>query len=205
MSTVNFINHKRLLIGMLVSAGFYTINVYADNVVSCDTVNGATENTAIIATTTHLNGNLSSTVTDPETGLIWKKCSEGRVWTPITIGNPPLLIGDECTGTADTFTWQTALQRAQDVNTGIGQNFAQTDWRLPNITELASIVESRCNHPAINKTIFPQTPFGGFWSSSPSAAPNGIFAWVVNFNRGNNGTSDKRSNGNHVRLVRSGQ
>jgi hypothetical protein len=189
MSTVNFIDPKKLLIGALVSTGFYTTGAYADNILSCDN-----EVTTITATTTHLTDNSDGTITDPETGFIWKKCDEGQSWSS---------AGNNCTGTVDTYTWQGALQRAQDINAGAGQNFSQSDWRLPNIKELASIAELRCSNPAINKTVFPSTPSASFWSSS-AYAPISNSAWVINFSNGGDGASSK-SGGKRVRLVRSGQ
>jgi hypothetical protein len=189
MSTVNFIDSKKLLIAVFVSTGFYAIGVHADNILSCDA-----ENTAITATTTHLTDNNDGTITDPETGLIWKKCSEGQSWST---------AGNNCSGTENTYTWAAALQRAQSVNTGSGENFSQTDWRLPNVKELASIAELRCEAPAINNTVFPNTPSAFFWSSS-AYAPSSNLAWDVNFSSGGDGASNKSGSG-FVRLVRSGQ
>jgi len=192
MSTVCFINPKKLLLGALVSTSLYTIHVQADNILSCDN-----EVTTITATTTHLTDNNNGTVTDPETGLIWKKCNEGQTFIPT--------LGGICAGGIGTlFTWQAALQRAQDVNAGAeGESFSQTDWRLPNIKELASIVELRCENPAINNTVFHNTPASSFWSSSPFA-PGSSSAWGISFGNGSDNVSSKDLNG-FVRLVRSGQ
>ncbi len=133
------------------------------------------------------NGN---TITDTKTGLMWKKCMEG-------------VTGNNCeSGSATGFTWQTALQRPGVVNTSGG--FAgQTDWRLPNIKELRSIVEEKCVDPAINLTRFPNTPSLVVWSGSPDANYSGG-AWIVNFYYG---ISDVyyRDYNYQVRLVRGGQ
>ena len=187
MFTVN----KKLVVFLLASAGLYSTHIQAENVLSCDN-----ENTAITATTTHLTDNNNGTITDPETGLIWKKCSEGQTWSG---------AGNNCSiGAATAFTWQAALQRAQEVNDGsAGENFAETDWRLPNIKELTSIAELRCSNPAINNTIFPETLINFFWSSSPYA-PGAGNAWSVHFDFGLDGAVNK-SGFNRVRLVRSGQ
>ena len=174
---------------MLVCIGFYAISVHADSVLSCDT-----ENSAITATTTHLTDNNDGTITDPESGLIWKKCSEGQSWSATS---------NNCTGTADIYTWQAALQRAQAVNVGSGENFLQIDWRVPNINELDSIAELRCENPAINKTVFPNTPADYFWSSSPYA-PISVHAWSVYFVDGVD-LANGKPNGAFVRLVRIGQ
>lgn len=137
-----------------------------------------------------LTDNGDGTITDTATGLMWKKCLEG-------------VMGNSCaTGAAAAFTWQTALQQPGVVNSGGG--FAgQTDWRLPNIKELASIVEKQCYDPAINLTRFPNTPSSVVWSGSPGAKGSDD-AWVVLFSGGYSG-GDDRGSYFQVRLVRGRQ
>ena len=135
--------------------------------------------------------NHNGTVKDNKTGLIWKKCSEGQVWNNAT---------GRCNGNATTYTWQDALKQAQTVNNSSG--FAgYADWHLPNITELESIVERQCYDPAINLTIFPDTPSSSdYWSSSPRANVS-YNAWGISFDSGGGGWANKNSSVN-VRLVR---
>ncbi|QEP43797.1 DUF1566 domain-containing protein [Ectothiorhodospiraceae bacterium BW-2] len=130
------------------------------------------------------------TVTDTVTGLMWKQCVEG-------------LSGGDCsTGSAQTFTWQGALQRPASLNVGGG--FAgYTDWRLPNLNELLSLVETCRNSPAINNVVFPNTPSSYVWSASANANVSD-FAWRVYFNNGNS-NNNFRPYSYGVRLVRSGQ
>ncbi len=129
------------------------------------------------------------TVSDNITGLMWMRCSLGQ-------------SGGGCsTGSAATYTWETALHSpaaANAVNT-----YGYGDWRLPNSKELASIVEVKCYDPAINANIFPNTPSGFYWSSSPYADSNN-YAWGVYFYDGND-SSDNKVNSYFVRLVRGGQ
>ncbi|MBL4760729.1 MAG: DUF1566 domain-containing protein [Mariprofundaceae bacterium] len=137
--------------------------------------------------TDHGNG----TVTDNKTGLMWKQCSEG-------------LSGVNCaTGTVAVYTWKAALLAVQTLNMGVG--FAGfTDWRVPNIKELDSIVEEQCRLPAINSVIFPATPVNNwYWSASPYAGL-ATHAWFVNFNDGLD-SAFLKSSSNSVRLVRGGQ
>jgi len=136
----------------------------------------------------HGNG----TVTHTKTGLMWKQCSEG-------------LSGAGCaTGTAIKYTWQGALLAAQTLNAAGG--FAGfTDWRVPNIKELASIVETQCLTPSVNTTIFPNTISAMYWSASPvSYSP--IEAWLLDFFDGQNTRINKNGNAGtyYVRLVRGG-
>jgi len=141
------------------------------------------------------NGN--GTVTHTKTGLVWKRCSEGKIWN-----------GSFCTGTSFLYTWQAGLQRAQTLNNSGG--FATfTDWRVPNQNELKSIVERRCS-PAVNSTIFnpeKHQPIPIFhWSSTPQATSpsSGTMAWVIYFTGGEDFARTKSLKG-YVRLVRGGQ
>jgi len=134
--------------------------------------------------------NLDGTITHSKTGLMWKQCSEG-------------LSGANCVATSTTsFLWQGALQQAAANNTLL---FAgHSDWRLPNLKELHSIVEDQCNSPAINATVFPATISALYWSSSQSAITSPANAWFVNFLNGRDLALSKNTP-MLVRLVRGGQ
>ena len=137
-----------------------------------------------------LQDNGDGTITDRKTGLIWKQCLEGQ-------------SGSDCaSGGVETFTWQQALQRAQTVNSSGG--FAGfSDWRVPTIKELSSLVEHQCVGPAINLTRFPNASNHWLWSSS-AVAGSAFHAWGVNFGNGStNGIL--KSDSYQLRLVRSGQ
>lgn len=123
-------------------------------------------------------------VIDTRTQLIWKRCSLGQ-------------SGDNCeNGTANTYTWQQALQAAYtDPASG------DPEWRLPNLKELLSIREQRCIDPAANAVLFPNTPSEWYWTASPSAR-NGTDAWAVHFNFGESRYRPKNTTSLHIRLVR---
>ncbi len=126
--------------------------------------------------------NNNTEVKDSKTGLIWQRCSLGQTWS-----------GSSCTGTASTYNWTNALQTAANMGNG---------WRLPNIKELASLVEEACYNPSINETYFPNTISSYYWASSP-VANSSHYAWVVYFYDG--GDNYFNDGDHYVRLVRASQ
>lgn len=98
--------------------------------------------------TIHTDG----TVIDDQTGLMWMRCSFGQRWQNNT-----------CEGEAQSANWRKAFELAQGIVFAGASN-----WRLPNIKELKSIIEDQCYSPAINENIFPNTPGSTYWSSSPT-------------------------------------
>ena len=141
-------------------------------------------NTIADAPTSRYIMNANGTALDKKTGLTWMRCALGQTWK-----------NAGCTGFAQNYTWQGALQAAED-NVFAGLN----DWRLPNQKELQSLAEYHCYSPAINLKAFPNATSGWYWSSSPYATMID-HAWVVNFLSGND-DNDNKSNGLAVRLVR---
>jgi len=137
--------------------------------------------------------NDNGTATDNTTGLIWMRCSLGQNWN-----------GSTCIGTAGTYNWQDALDNAE------GFSYADaSDWRLPNIKELRSIVEGACTSPAANESVFPNIPlfvayYFSYWSST-STAENSERAWTILFEKGRTGSSIKTDTPFPVRFVRAGQ
>ena len=135
--------------------------------------------------------NKDGTVTHKTTGLTWMRCALGQEWT-----------GSTCLGTESAYTYDQAV--------ALTHTFAEhSDWRLPNIAELQTIVERENIKPAINAVIFPNTPSHAFWSSSH--ARHFGEAWIVGFYSGSNssGLIDFNSFGlissYAVRLVRASQ
>jgi hypothetical protein len=106
-------------------------------------------------------------VTDTETGLTWLRCAVGQRWT-----------GSACTGTATAFDWPSALAYAQAyaAQTGVA-------WRLPNVKEQLSLVETGTHFPALDPVVFDQQGYDRVWTSTPSAN-NPQVAWTVEFFEG---------------------
>ena len=161
-------------------------------VVSGVTCEGLYENPAVVPSTpaSAFLDNGDGTVTDNVSGGIghmWMRCSLGQEWD-----------GATCTGSAEEYTWREALEAVEALNND-GGYAVHTDWRLPNVKELASIVENRCFAPAVNGVLFPQTPASRFWSSSSAT---GSSAWTAHIYGGVQ-MRDKFER-NPVRLMRAG-
>ncbi|MBM95313.1 MAG: hypothetical protein CMI09_05640 [Oceanospirillaceae bacterium] len=107
------------------------------------------------------------TIFDTETGLLWWRCSWGSEWETAQCQDEPLKVG-----------WEDALVLADELAVA-----GYTDWRLPNINELQSIVEWGCYDPAINASAFPDVEKGRYWSSSArKVGDEGVVLMVDFFN-----------------------
>lgn len=74
------------------------------------------------------------------------------------------------------------------------------NWRLANIRELSTLVETRCVNPAINVEVFPGTPPMHVWASSPYHFYT-HYSWYVDFGYGT-ANYDERIRDKGLRLVR---
>ena len=119
--------------------------------------------------------NGDGTVTDASTGLMWQQ--DGST----------------------SKSWSEALAYCEALNLG-----GYTDWRLPNIKELRSLVDYSRYNPAINTTYFPNTAASWYWSST-SLAYYTSGAWVMHFDDGYGFGYYYKDHANYVRAVRGGQ
>lgn len=115
-------------------------------------------------------------VTDNKTGLVWQ---------------------DDVSGAT---SWQGAINHCEALTLG-----GESDWRLPNVSELDSIIDRVSPvDPRINN-IFVNIASGMYWTSTTNAQyPD--FAWYAHFTPGNlfnNGSKEYDSK--YVRCVRAGQ
>ncbi|WP_339137956.1 MAG: DUF1566 domain-containing protein [Candidatus Electrothrix sp. GW3-4] len=120
----------------------------------------------------------NKTVVDTKTGLMWRQCLEGD---------------PACSGSVPAYDFTGAVGRVAIANSGSFAGFS--DWRLPNIKELQSIVEEQCNNPAINLTVFPGTPAT---AQGLTNSPGYEKWWTINFTTGSMLTALS----GYVRLVR---
>ncbi len=129
--------------------------------------------------------NKDGTVSDSATGLMWQQAEGGvDLWSS----------GTNVSGSG--------LVYALSYCTGLGLA-GHSDWRLPNVKELASIVDYAQYNPEINTAFFPNAAVNLYWSSTPSSTFASI-AWGVQFFNGGV-TYSSMSDGYNVRCVRGGQ
>lgn len=124
------------------------------------------------------------TVTDTVNGLEWQKAT-----MDITEN-----------GTADAMNWKDALAAAENLTLA-----GKSDWRLPNINELRSLVDYSQYSPAIDPIFADTTKSSNYWSSTSDVYYTGR-AGDVNFSTGYDDTSgDDKTNHFYVRAVRGQQ
>ncbi len=158
--------------------------------------------------TSQFENGSDGTVTDKQSKLMWMRCAVGQSWAQGT-----------CVGQTAALSWADAEQAAKAINKG--GKFFYSDWRLPQLPELASISERQCKSPRINLEVFPNTAAEFFWSATSrpagaagappgsAAAASGAqsetpehYAFVLSF--GPDGVSYANKQEQHdVRLVRS--
>ena len=169
---------------------------------------------------------------DPQTKLIWMRCSIGQRWT-----------GEACAENALHLYWPEAMEYPSLYNDkGFG---GKNNWRLPTIAELSTLLHCSDGYgheikvigdlqkdlgikmrqipaspksgmmnvpaycaknsvkPTIDTNVFANTPNDFYWSSSPVAGRSEI-TWIVNFYLGLVADVDARNGGDRglVRLVR---
>lgn len=121
-------------------------------------------------------------------GLEWSRCVVGQTWNSTT---------KTCDGDGERLTWQAALQLSATYKVG-----NHTDWRVPNLKELVSLVQRACVEPAIDLTIFPATPSDSYWTSTPNTSSDKTQeSWSVGFYNGRIESRDKQQDF-YVRMVR---
>ena len=118
--------------------------------------------------------NGDGTVTDSNTGLMWQQAE------------------------AVSMNWEAAITYCEDLSLA-----EYSDWRLPNVKELRSIVDDRLYNPAIDTNYFPGALASSYWSSTTYAYSSSN-AWIVYFYNGIVYYFSK-TDGYFVRCVRGGQ
>lgn len=86
-------------------------------------------------------GQSDGSVLDTTTGLLWQHSTSSQ-----------------------TYTWGEALAYCEALTAG-----GHTDWRLPNIRELASLLHFAYTQPVIHPTFSVASPDSRYWSSTSSS------------------------------------
>jgi len=134
---------------------------------------------------------------DPSTNMIWMRCSLGQTWN-----------GSTCTGDAIRYSWDAAQEAVATLN-GNGGYGGYTDWIVPHIQDLSSlivcsagtqsrdaipakggfniVIDADCAKTSVSPTldplVFPNTA-DFFYLSASSVLHWHDNVWVVSFNNG---------------------
>lgn len=117
--------------------------------------------------------NGDGTVTNDVTGLMWQQKDD----------NTPR-------------TWDAAVAYCEALSLS-----TYTDWRIPTLRELRTLVDKSKYNPSIDSTFFPKTNSSAYWTSDTPGG-NKLFRWNVEFYGGDDKATDK-SEYNYSRCVRS--
>lgn len=96
----------------------------------------------------------------------------------------------------DDLIWD--LKDQANIAPGVG---GHTDWRIPNIAEVLSIINFENCLPPLDAAVFPSVPATYQWSSTTNSC-NNANAWAIYFYYPRLVYYDKQSTKYHVRLVR---
>ncbi len=183
---LNNITLKKSTLSMFMYLSFYSTSALSEQFCMSDSLAADTSTEQFVV------DNDNGIATDTKTGLSWMMCSYGMLWQTDTLS---------CSGNALQYKWSEALIKADEF-----EYANKTDWRLPNIKELMSIVERQCSSPAINSLVFVDALAERYWTNSPNINSQGTGvnedeAWAVSFIDGRNNTPIKESH-SFIRLVR---
>ena len=128
------------------------------------------------------------TVLDKETNLMWSQCPVGFSFVAGVCESGPDTADDKS-------IWGESFALAASSNLG-----GFSDWRIPNIKELQTLMARACNNQALNAAAFPELANDSIWSATPNVRVDSR-AWVVNKADAISSTQTKGST-NYVYLVR---
>lgn len=117
------------------------------------------------------------TTKDNTTGLTWKSCSEGQSGSGCATGGVSFVNWATAT---DATTCGSALN---NINGGSGYA-GLTNWRLPTIEELSTLINYDGSSPAVDAVNFPLTSVANLYWSSSTDVVTPANAWTVDFVNG---------------------
>jgi len=130
---------------------------------------------------------------------------QGPVWGEFVVDEEKGIVTDTTTGlmweqspkhNGKGMTWEEAVSYCDSL-----QLAGFDDWRLPNSTELQSIIDHQMYSSPSSPRVFPGTEASGYWSSTVYRA-NDEYAWRINFYYVGYMNISKKSNLYFVRAVR---
>jgi hypothetical protein len=134
-----------------------------------------------------------SMVQDNETGLVWE----------VKHNKDGVKNYDSPDDADNTYSWYDGEQKLiAALNTAHLGGFS--DWRLPTLTELKTLVVLHRTRPEIYATFFPDAQMSFYWSSTV-ANNSALGAWGVNFGRNGYDYYEGKYGGYYVRAVRGKQ
>ncbi|EMY78482.1 PF07603 family protein [Leptospira weilii serovar Ranarum str. ICFT] len=172
---------------------------------NCWATDGTLDATCALSTSTGQDGQLQKgsnpnftstdgglTVTDNLTGLVWKTCHEGR-------------SGATCaTGANSYLSLATATTACNNLNAGAGYA-SRTNWRLPTIPEIETLVDFNvATSPRTFTAFFPGATASYYYWSSTLYSPDTTKALVLYFSDGSTTWTDKTAAGSLARCVSPG-
>ncbi|EMJ96488.1 putative Ig domain-containing protein [Leptospira alstonii] len=172
---------------------------------NCWATDGTADATCVLLTSTGQDGQLQKgsnsnftstdgglTVTDNNTGLVWKTCHEGRSGATCT------------TGTNSYLSLATATTACNNLNAGAGYA-SRTNWRLPTISEIETLVDFNVGtSPRTFTAFFPGATGSYYYWSSTLYNPDTTKSLVLYFSDGSTTWTDKTVAGSLARCVSPG-
>lgn len=146
----------------------------------------------------------AATFPENDSSIHYPRCVRG---TPISGDFTPISEQDAILDGRTGLTWQRMLPSdLQDWYGALGycENLdlaGFSDWRLPSLKELRSIVSDTHASPAVDTSLFGFTQAAPYWTSTPHPA-NPTGAMIVNFDGGGNGGLGPITSGSVVARVR---
>jgi hypothetical protein len=144
-----------------------------------------------------------ATVRDNVTGLVWEvKTNDGSIHdrsnTYTWYNSDPQANGGDAGTPGDGTDTEDFIQALND-----GYFGGFSDWRIPTLKELTTVVNYQKYNPSVSAVYFPNTVASNYWSVT-TYADNANYAYYVMFNYGSDSFYGKSSS-YHVRAVRGGQ